>query len=361
MIWIKTMSSTAPNGSPSGMPFATGATSQPGHGAINTLSPRIHQQLLVQSGRILLVEPNACEATRLRNLFTTADMQVHEVADLITALRVLPTYQPDLILAQMRLHAHSALELVRRVKQDHTAGLTPVILYCDAATAEQRDQAFDEGAADFVCKPFAGIELLARVRAALKIRSTITSLEQQAYIDRLTGLANRHVFEDQFAREWNACRRQNAPLSLIVVDLDHFKSINDKHGHPAGDDVLRHSARVLARSVRRSDLVARYGGEEFVVLAASCSLAAALAVAERFRAGLAEQPVSARGTKIPISASAGIASADWTRDTPSNLLCRADQALYEAKKSGRDAVWIHDPTRSSPSVAIASGARVAEP
>jgi two-component system cell cycle response regulator len=312
-------------------------------------------ELLDYPRRVLLVEPSPSESSRLRNVLVTAQIEVHAVSDLITALHVVSTYHPDLILAQMRLHAHSGLELVCRVKENCSTALLPVILYSDSATAEQRVKAFDQGVADFLCKPFAGAELVARVQAALKVRHMMTLLEQRAHVDSLTGLANRGVFEDQLLREWEACHRQNAALSVVIVDLDHFKGINDKHGHMAGDEVLRRSAHVLARSVRRSDLVARYGGEEFVVIAPRCSLAAAVNLAKRFRSGLAEQMVSAHATIIPVTASVGIAAADWEADTPKELLRRADEALYQAKLSGRNAIWVHDPSRNGLKVAVSSG------
>jgi diguanylate cyclase (GGDEF)-like protein len=285
-------------------------------------------------------------------------LEVQGVGDLITALYAIPTFQPDLILSQMRLHIYSGFDLIRCIKDDHSASLIPVILYSEASPTEQRVQAFDQGAADFLCKPFASAELIARVRAALKIRHTLSLLEQRACIDGLTGLANRSMFEDQYVREWDKCQRRNLPLSVIIADLDHFKRINDLYGHAVGDEVLRRSAQVLARTVRRSDLVARYGGEEFVVVAPCCSAAAAVAVATRFRDELTV-PTCLNQSTISITASVGIAMANWTHDTPQDLLQRADHALYEAKNTGRDAIWIHDSLQNGPRAANAFGIPVA--
>ena len=117
----------------------------------------------------------------------------------------------------------------------------------------------------------------------LKVKHSVSLLERRAHCDSLTGLANRGVLEDQLIQLWDSCRRHEIPLSIVIVDLDRFKAINDTYGHGAGDDVLRETAKVLVHSVRSSDLVARYGGEEFVVIAPSCSITARIRAAERFR------------------------------------------------------------------------------
>ena len=342
----------APKGLPSGKSYAadraiTAGTLLPnasGTAALDSKARRPPAYL----HRIVLVEPCPVESSQLRHVLATAQMEVHVASDLVTALHAVATYRPDLVLSQMRLRAHSGLELIRRLKENRLHSTIPIIFYSDATSTEQRAQAFDQGAADFLCKPFAGAELVARLRATLKIQQMLTLLEQQARVDSLTGLANRGMFEDQYLREWDACRRQNVPLSVLLVDLDHFKRINDSHGHAAGDEVLRRSAQVLAGAVRRSDLVARYGGEEFVVIAPRCRLAAAITIAKRFRRGLGALTISLYGRVIPITASVGIATADWTLDTPEALLRRTDHALYQAKISGRNAIWIHNLPENTP-------------
>jgi two-component system cell cycle response regulator len=229
-----------------------------------------------------------------------------------------------------------------------------VILYSDITTAEERVRALDLGAADLLSKPFISAELVARVRAALKTHHTLTVLEQRAQLDGLTGLANRGVLEDQLRREWDFSQRRGTPLTLMIVDLDHFKAINDLYGHAAGDDVLRQTASTLARCVRSSDLVSRYGGEEFVVVAPDCALAAATVLAQRFRAGLTEQLTFIGNHDIRITASVGIATADSTTKSCAALLQRADEALYQAKRSGRDAIWVYNSSQEEPLLAIAS-------
>ena len=296
---------------------------------------------------VLLVEPCHRECARLRNELIANQVEVISAGDLISAARALSLAQPNLVLAQMRLPTFGGLDLLRWLKGEYATRLIPVILYGDIATSEERIQAIDLGAVDFLTKPFVSAELMARMRAALKYRRTMSLLERKAHHDSLTGLSNRGVFEDHLVREWDICRRRSAPLSVVIVDLDHFKAINDTYGHAAGDIVLRHTARILAHSVRGSDLVARYGGEEFVVVASNCPLTAAVTVSQRFRANLIEKPIAARGTDIRVTASVGIATTDWTQHSPAELFHQADSALYRAKRSGRDAIWVYDTTHQT--------------
>ncbi|MBV8312220.1 MAG: diguanylate cyclase [Planctomycetaceae bacterium] len=303
-------------------------------------------ELIDMPRKVLLVEPSSGERWWLRNELISAQMEVFEANDLIMALRAIPMFQPNAILAQMRLPTYGGLELVRRLKGESKTQSIPILLYADVATAEERVRAFDLGAVDFVSKPFVGAELLARVRAALRTRHLLTMLEQRAHLDGLTGLANRGVLEDRLPREWEACRRRGTSLAVVISDLDHFKSINDNHGHASGDEVLRQSAARLGRVVRSSDLVARYGGEEFVVVAPDCELHAAVKLADRFRTAIAQLGVVEHGVAIPVTTSVGVAAtSDLARIPPAQLLKQADEALYRAKDSGRDATWFWDQDR----------------
>ncbi len=217
--------------------------------------------------RVLLVEPSAGEAARFRNELTAGNFEVYVARDVITATQAISIFRPDIVLTQLRLTTYGGLELLRRLKEDPENRSIPVILFSDMATAGERIQALETGAVDVLTKPFVSDEVIARVRAALKARHSLSMLEKRAHRDSLTGLANRGVLEDELARQWDSCRRHETPLSVVIVDLDRFKAINDTYGHGTGDDVLRETASILAHSVRSSDLVARYGGEEFVVVA----------------------------------------------------------------------------------------------
>jgi two-component system cell cycle response regulator len=155
--------------------------------------------------------------------------------------------------------------------------------------------------------------------------------------DRLTGLPNRRYIEDRLDQAMAAARRSRRPLALALADLDHFKQINDRHGHAAGDMVLRHAAAALRQAFRRSDVIARYGGEEFVILLPEAEPAAAAERLERFRADIAAQPVRLPGAAaVPITLSVGLAVFPEDGEEAADLLARADQRLYAAKRAGRN-------------------------
>jgi len=318
------------------------------------LSLKVEPESIDFPRRVLLVEPSPTERTRLRNVLMGGRLEVSTASDLITASQALSNFQPNAILAQMRVPPHSGLELLRRIKEQGSTRSIPVILYGGIVTAEQRIIALNLGATDLISEPFVSAELIARLQACLRARHKLAILEKQAHLDSLTGLANRGVLEDHLRREWNACRRRGVPLAVVILDLDFFKTINDTYGHAVGDEVLRQTAKRLIQSVRSSDLVARYGGEEFVVIAADCSLEAAVTMAQRFRASLAGATISASGAEIAITASAGIALVDWAHQTTAEeLLRQADVALYQAKGSGRNAVWVHyGPAHGGPAAAV---------
>ncbi len=301
------------------------------------------------AGRVLLVEPAASLRSWLRNELITGQMEVFEATDLISALRAISIFQPNLVLSQLRLPTYCGMELVQRLKGQSATQFIPVLLYTDLVTTDERVRALDLGANDLVSWPFVGTEMLARLRAALRNRHLLTLLEQRAHLDALTGLANRRVLDDRLPREWEACRRRCTPLAVAIADLDHFKTINDRHGHAAGDIALRQSAATLARVVRTSDFVARYGGEEFVVVAPDCELHSAVRLAERFRTAVAGLKIVEQGVKVSVTTSVGVAAfTDLDHGTPAELLRRADEALYCAKKAGRNATWFWEQNRSRP-------------
>lgn len=160
--------------------------------------------------------------------------------------------------------------------------------------------------------------------------------------DGLTGLFNRHYFDQQLANEVSFAIRHERPLAVVFVDADHFKRINDTRGHAAGDEVLRALARLLTETVRAEDVVARVGGEEFVVLVRDIPTAGMLAIGERLRAGVEALEVTFEGERIPVTVSVGVATLEGAGDAPSpeGLLARADAALYRAKEAGRNRVQL---------------------
>ena len=301
--------------------------------------------------RVLVVEPSELERARLQGELTAGGLEVHLCADPAAAGEEASRVQPSLILARWDSPSGVGLDLLRRLGEGVATDWIPVILHGGGATVEERVAAFELGAFDVLTTTPGAAELLARLRVGLRVRERMDDLERRAYRDGLTGLINRSALEDQLQRHWEASRRHGTSLSVLIVDLDRFKEINDTHGHPTGDAVLRRAAAVLTRSVRTSDVVARYGGDEFLIVAPSCPPASAVPIAVRFRDGLGALPNPMAGRAIPLTLSVGIAGTDGP--TPidlDELLHQADQALYLVKRSGRDAVALYDPSRGRPTL-----------
>lgn len=163
----------------------------------------------------------------------------------------------------------------------------------------------------------------------------------EARTDALTSLPNRRAFDQELARWYSQWERQGTPLSLLLIDVDHFKTFNDLHGHPAGDAVLQGVAHLLAETVRKIDLVARYGGEEFAIILPGASVSEAKPTAERIREAIAEKPFDVEGEQLQVTVSVGLAEL-MDRDSAAMLIKRADAALYAAKNGGRNGGWLHD-------------------
>ena len=301
--------------------------------------------------RVLVVEPSESARARLLSELAAGGLEVHVCDDLSAAEEVAAKVQPSLILARWGLTPGSGLDLLRRLGESALTDWIPVILHGGGTTAEVRVAAFELGAFDVMATTPGAAELLARLRAGLRLRERMDHLERRAYRDALTGLINRGALEDQLHRHWEVSRRHGTSLSVLMVDLDRLKEINDTYGHPAGDDALRRAAAALSRSVRGSDVVARYGGDEFVIVAPACPPSAAVRIADRLRDALAAPPDATAGRVIPLTLSIGIAGTDGR--TPidlDELLDKADRALYLAKRSGRDAVARYDPSRGEPTM-----------
>ena len=178
------------------------------------------------------------------------------------------------------------------------------------------------------------------VATALQNSIAITEKDRQASTDQLTGLYNRTYFNPRFAAEVGNARENMAPLSVLLFDIDHFKKVNDTHGHPAGDAILKRLAEIVVKSSRTTDVVARYGGEEFIVMMGATSKDQASAYAERLRETIARSsfPVPGHDTPLQVAVSIGVSGFPEDGDSPADLVKAADDALYEAKKGGRNRV-----------------------
>lgn len=262
-----------------------------------------------------------------------------EAADGLARARAL---LPDLVLLDIDMPNMTGFQLCQRLKADPATAAVPIIFLTGATEVHTKVQGFDLGAIDYVTKPFQPAELRARVRAALRTKRYHDLLASRAQIDGLTGLWNRAYFDRRMHEEAMAAARYEREVSLVLIDLDHFKRLNDDHGHPFGDRVLQSVGEVLWAELRSVDAPCRYGGEELALILTETDLDGALVVAERVRLAIATMGLRHKGALVPVSASIGVASASLVQppaDVTAELVVElADQALYRAKRTGRDRV-----------------------
>jgi two-component system cell cycle response regulator len=297
------------------------------------------------AGRVLLVEDQASVANRVRAVLT----KIHEVdvePDLQAALMRLGDKAYDLAIVSLNLMEADGLRLCSQVRALERTRHLPIIVVTQPGDDARLLRALDMGVNDYLARPIDRNELLARVRTQIKrkrhsdhLRDRLEESVELAVTDALTGLHNRRYMETHLKALTEQAGAAGRSLSMLLADIDNFKSINDTYGHDAGDNVLRELASRFRRNTRNIDLACRIGGEEFVVVMPDTGLERACQVAERLRECIAGEPFQAnRDTRLKVTASVGIATLDGPQDSPEGLLKRADQALYVAKRGGRNRV-----------------------
>lgn len=267
-----------------------------------------------------------------------------EAGDGIGGLKVLieDYAQIDLVLCDLEMpgiDGFKFLDIKHKTKPEFDE--IPVIILTSRGEVEKKVQGLDLGASDYLVKPVDDGELLARVRVQLKIkqlqdqlRKKNQELERLSNTDSLTGMYNRRHFMDLLRREFERASRYDAPLAFIMMDIDHFKKVNDDLGHQAGDGILIHVADLLHKGLRTGDVVGRYGGEEFAMILPQTNLDGAYAAAERYRKLIGGTPAKS-GQRVTISLGVSWNQIQGVR-TVDDLIRTADAALYEAKHQGRD-------------------------
>ncbi len=253
----------------------------------------------------------------------------------------------DLLIVSLSLENFDGLRLCSQVRSlDRTRNL-PILAITEPDNNARMLRELEIGVNDYLMRPIDKNELLARSRSQVRrrryterLRDNVQMSIEMAITDALTGLFNRRYMESHLGTLVEQAAARGKPLTALVLDIDYFKSVNDTHGHDAGDDVLREFALRIKRSIRGIDLACRYGGEEFVIIMPETDMAVAAMVAERLRRRIAADPFAIQqGTKtIAVTISIGIAALRGREDSAACLLKRADQALYRAKRDGRNRV-----------------------
>src|SRR6478735_2053608 len=307
---------------------------------------------------VLLVDDQVmvCEAVR-RALAHHGDVDFHYCTDPLEAIEVAQRVKPTVILQDLVMPGVDGLDLVRRYRKHPALHAVPVIVLSTKEDPAIKSEAFQAGANDYLVKLPDKVELIARIRyhtrayldhvqrdeayralreSQRELMRANLELERLTRIDGLTGLGNRRYFDEYLAAEWKRGTRTRNPLSVLMIDVDHFKRYNDAYGHLAGDEVLKQVASVIqSGACRATDLAARFGGEEFVVILTDVSQEGAVLVAERMVEGVRDLNIAHGSGRVTISA--GVATA-WpnSENNPESVVNAADLALFRAKNAGRD-------------------------
>ncbi|RKR03082.1 PleD family two-component system response regulator [Maricaulis maris] len=271
--------------------------------------------------------------------------QIHDPAAAIAATRD----EADLLIVDLTATDYDGLRLCARVRSDAATRQLPILAVVQPDDVHHAVRALDLGVNDIIHRPVDAGELAARARTQLRrkryadqLRSHLDEGMELAVTDPLTGLHNRRYISSRLRQAMDSASNGGAPVSLLLADIDHFKQINDSHGHEAGDIVLRDFSARLLQGLRALDLAARYGGEEFVVVMPGAGMAEARIAAERLRSAVAESGFKLKdGGRVPVTVSIGVAQAQRGEGLDA-LLRRADEALYAAKNSGRNQVQAAD-------------------
>jgi diguanylate cyclase (GGDEF)-like protein len=302
--------------------------------------------------RLMLADDNDTFRRFLGDTLAGWGYEITAVADGLAAWQVLQDPDPPrLAILDWVMPGLDGPALCRRLRQGAAAPYTYLLLLTARADKEDLLDGLEAGADDYLVKPVDPHELKARLRTGRRILdlqaqllAAQEALRHQATHDPLTGLWNRAAVLEALGRELARGRREGQAVGLLLADVDHFKAINDAHGHPAGDAVLRAVARRLAAALRPYDALGRYGGEEFLVVLPDCDTDRTLHLAERLRQAVKEAPVGADGVRVGVTVSVGGAASDAVCPAEAEALLRAaDAALYRAKRAGRDRAEVDVP------------------
>jgi len=255
------------------------------------------------------------------------------------ALEIAKANTPDLILLDVLMPDMTGFEVIEKLKESDETSKIPVIFITGLTSADNEEKGFFLGAVDYITKPFNRAIVKARVNTHIKIVDQMRTIERIGLIDPLTKISNRRGFEDRLNVEWGRAKRETSPISILIVDIDKFKTYNDTYGHQQGDAALKSLAETMTETLKRSvDFCARWGGEEFVILLPGTDKAGAAVVAEEVRENVEAMIIETEdGGKTKITVSIGVNSLiPEALNTVKDFIEKADQALYKAKESGRN-------------------------
>lgn len=305
------------------------------------------------AARILVVDDDAANIRLVQETLSELDHCVETASDGVEAIERVRAAPPDLLILDVMMPKMNGLEVCRIVKSMASESFIPIILVTVKGDIDSKVTGLKVGADDYLAKPFNPLELRARVESMLRIKALQDKidarrreLESLSVTDDLTKLYNHRAMQQRLKDEFRRAQRYNEPLSLLMLDVDHFKSVNDRYGHLFGDKVLSELAGVLKEHVREIDIVARYGGEEFMVILPETHFSGSLTVADRLWRAVAEHPFEHDDTQVAITVSVGISFfPNKNIANVEQLVQFADEALYQAKQQGRNRICLHQHMR----------------
>lgn len=309
--------------------------------AITTQNGFDAEMLYHRRPRLLVVDDEPINIRLIHNVFHT-DHDVFMATDGEQALQLCATASalPDLILLDVVMPGLDGLELCRLLKKNPQTWSIPVIFVTAHQSSDEENACWDAGGVDFVNKPINLLTLRNRVKSHLTLKFQTDHMREMAFVDGLTGVANRRHFEERLDLEFRRCRRSGVPLAILMLDVDFFKRYNDCYGHQAGDECLRRVAATLKSCLGRpGDLTARYGGEEFICLLPEIDWTGAEAIGEKMVAAVRSLGMPHRESEaaLVVTVSAGMAVAPPSYSVSAdNLIAEADAQLYRAKREGRN-------------------------
>jgi diguanylate cyclase (GGDEF)-like protein len=268
---------------------------------------------------------------------------IRVASDGVSAIRIAEKYVPDLILLDIIMPEMDGYQVFNELYHSEKTSHVPVIFITGLNKNNDEKKGLELGAVDYISKPFDDTIVKLRVHHQIRIVNQLRTIEHLSMMDQLTGIANRRNFDNRLRAEWGRAMRENIPISLLIMDVDHFKDYNDTHGHQQGDKALCLIADILTNTLKRtSDFAARWGGEEFAVLLPHTDSAGGVAIGEQIRKNIekAELPCE-NGDITRLAVSIGVNAHVPTTDCSiGDFFSGADRALYKAKNSGRNRVCV---------------------
>jgi len=301
----------------------------------------------VEHARVLVLEDSPLDIEKIIDTLKRDNSTVAAAETCAEALEMALTEEFELVLISLTMMTEDGLRLLSQLRSHERTRQVPVLLIIDEGDLARVAKGLELGANDYIIKPMDRNELQARIRTQIRrkryhdrLRANFEQSLSLALTDALTGLFNRRYVSAHLPRLLERAAADNKPVSVLMIDIDHFKAVNDTYGHHVGDEILREVADRTNRHVRNFDLVARLGGEEFLVIMPDTDRSGAMAVAERVRERISDQPFTTddNNQTITVTVSIGAAVSRSVGDTAEQVIRRSDAALYEAKRGGRNRV-----------------------